>query len=158
MMLVNLPFVNSEVKEIIDVLNHIECQSDNDINNEVAKNLRSKFDNVTTKNTNSNVTNEDNDIDDEVAKNLRSKFDNVTTENTNPNVIDENEVANIFLNINDIASDAVNFPNPNDKKEYTLYEFHKITLDYNSSIRKKFAGIVSFIIFYVLFYTIYKRR
>ena len=55
MMLVNLPFVNSEVKEIIDVLNRIERQSDNDIDDEVAKNLRSKFDDVSTENTNPNV-------------------------------------------------------------------------------------------------------
>ena len=33
LMLVNLPYVNSEVKEIIDVLNRIERQSDNDIDN-----------------------------------------------------------------------------------------------------------------------------
>ena len=33
LMLVNLSYVNSEVKEIIDVLNRIERQSDNDIDN-----------------------------------------------------------------------------------------------------------------------------
>ena len=88
LMLVNLPYVNSEVKEIIDVLNRIERQSDNDIDNQV-------------------------------ANNLSSTFADVSTENTNPNVTDENEVANILLNINDIASDAVNFPNPNDTAYFT---------------------------------------
>ena len=57
-MLVNLPYVNSEVKEIIDVLNRIERQSDNDIDNEVAINLSSTFDDDSTENTNPNVTDE----------------------------------------------------------------------------------------------------
>ena len=121
LMLVNLPYVNSEVKEIIDVLNRIERQSDNDIDNQV-------------------------------ANNLSSTFDDVSTENTNPSVSDENEVANILLNINDIASDAENFPNPNDKKEYT----DKVNA--NSLSMGTCAAIVSCIIFYVLFHTIDKRR
>ena len=51
-LLFNLPKLNSEVKEIIDVLNRIERQSDNDSDNQVINNLSRTFDDVSTENTN----------------------------------------------------------------------------------------------------------
>ena len=50
--LVNLPKLNSEVKEIIDALNRIERQSENDSDNQVINNLSRTFDDVSTENTN----------------------------------------------------------------------------------------------------------
>ena len=55
---VNLPKINNEVREIVDVLNRIECQSNNNSDNKVIINLNRTFNDIYSENSNQHISDE----------------------------------------------------------------------------------------------------